>query len=228
MSTINKRLRERLFIAYIARNQNKKEQKRFDFIFGTVFTACIFLFIAAVVIMGAVNTKAGVIMLTAVLACFGGAVGYAHFRKRRIMKRLFPIPVGQEQLEKIYVGNLDILDSLYTESALAIGMEHTPDAEFFNILYNWLNGLNGLKGKTLKMYLFKGKQLNQKFDCGAEDDIRIICISMQDLNINAENSERFHYESSIFGRYLDDIADCAAARPHCVDDAVCERNEKRA
>ena len=189
MNTINKSIKEALFRAYNTRNRNNKNQKRFDVIFGT---------------MGA-NVKAGVIMLLIILLCFGAAVTYALLRKRRIMKLLFSVPVGAENIEKIDVKQVEILNQLYEESALAIGMEAIPDEEFFNILYNWLIGMNALPEGKLKLYYLTGKMWNQRFACKVNDDTQILCIAMGDLNINAENTEQFSYEHMVFGRYLDDI-----------------------
>lgn len=57
------------------------------------------------------------------------------------MKLLYSVPVGAENIEKIDVKQVEILNQLYEESALTIGMEAIPDEEFFNILYNWLIGM---------------------------------------------------------------------------------------
>lgn len=209
MNSINKYLRESLFRSYIERNKNRKEQKLFDIIFGTVFIVCILSFMAALVLICALQNRAGIIMLGLVLVCFIVTVGYALFRKKRIMKKLFPISIGSENIEKIYINNPDFLDHLYAQSALAMGIEGMPDAEFFNIVYNWLNGLKGLRNGNLKLYLFQGTQLNQKFNCKIGDDTQIICISKQDLDINKENAEQFSIEHMIFGRYLNDIIDNA-------------------
>lgn len=209
MNSINKYLRESLFRSYIERNKNRKEQKLFDIIFGTVFIVCILSFMAALVLICALQNRAGIIMLGLVLVCFIVTVGYALFRKKRIMKKLFPISIGSENIEKIYINNPDFLDHLYAQSALTMGIEGMPDAEFFNIVYNWLNGLKGLRNGNLKLYLFQGTQLNQKFNCKIGDDTQIICISKQDLDINKENAEQFSIEHMIFGRYLNDIIDNA-------------------
>ena len=195
MNTINKSIKEALFRAYNTRNRNNKNQKRFDVIFGTIFCLCIIMTIAAFGLMGA-NVKAGVIMLLIILLCFGAAVTYALLRKRRIMKLLFSVPVGAENIEKIDVKQVEILNQLYEESALTIGMEAIPDEEFFNILYNWLIGMNALPEGKLKLYYLTGKMWNHT---------QILCIAMGDLNINAENTEQFSYEHMVFGRYLDDI-----------------------
>jgi hypothetical protein len=64
------------------------------------------------------------------------AITYALLRKKRIMKLLFPVPVGAENIEKIDVEQVDVLEHLYENSALTIGMENIPNAEFYNILYN--------------------------------------------------------------------------------------------
>lgn len=144
-------------------------------------------------------------MLLIILLCFGAAVTYALLRKRRIMKLLFSVPVGAENIEKIDVKQVEILNQLYEESALAIGMEAIPDEEFFNILYNWLIGMNALPEGKLKLYYLTGKMWNQRFACKVNDDTQILCIAMGDLNINAENTEQFSYEHMVFGRYLDDI-----------------------
>ena len=77
--------------------------------------------------------------------------------------------------------------------------------EFFNILYNWLIGMNALPEGKLKLYYLTGKLWNQRFACKVNDDTQILCIAMGDLNINAENTEQFSYEHMVFGRYLDDI-----------------------
>lgn len=209
MNSINKYLRESLFRSYIERNKNRKEQKLFDIIFGTVFIVCILSFMAALVLICALQNRAGIIMLWLVLVCFIVTVGYALFRKKRIMKKLFPISIGSENIEKIYINNPDFLDHLYAGSALTMGIEGMPDAEFFNIIYNWLYGLNGLRNGQLKLYFLQGAQLNQKFNCKIGDDTQIICISKQDLDINKENAEQFSIEHMIFGRYLDDIVDNA-------------------
>lgn len=209
MNSINKYLRESLFRSYIERNKNRKEQKLFDIIFGTVFMVCILFFMAALVLICALQNRAGIIMLWLVLVCFIVTVGYALFRKKRIMKKLFPISIGSENIEKIYINNPDFLDHLYAGSALTMGIEGMPDAEFFNIIYNWLYGLNGLRNGQLKLYFLQGAQLNQKFNCKIGDDTQIICISKQDLDINKENAEQFSIEHMIFGRYLDDIVDNA-------------------
>lgn len=137
--------------------------------------------------------------------CFGAAVTYALLRKKRIMKLLYSVPVGAENIEKIDVKQVEILNQLYEESALTIGMEAIPDEEFFNILYNWLIGMNALPEGKLKLYYLTGKLWNQRFACKVNDDTQILCIAMGDLNINAENTEQFSYEHMVFGRYLDDI-----------------------
>lgn len=204
MNTINKSIKEALFRAYNTRNRNNKNQKRFDVIFGTIFCLCIIMTIAAFGLMGA-NVKAGVIMLLVIFLCFGAAVTYALLRKKRIMKLLYSVPVGAENIEKIDVKQVEILNQLYEESALAIGMEAIPDEEFFNILYNWLIGMNALPEGKLKLYYLTGKMWNQRFACKVNDDTQILCIAMGDLNINAENTEQFSYEHMVFGRYLDDI-----------------------
>lgn len=183
---------------------NNKNQKRFDVIFGTIFFLCLILTIAAFGLMGA-NVKAGVIMLLVIFLCFGAAVTYALLRKKRIMKLLYSVPVGAENIEKIDVKQVEILNQLYEESALTIGMEAIPDEEFFNILYNWLIGMNALPEGKLKLYYLTGKLWNQRFACKVNDDTQILCIAMGDLNINAENTEQFSYEHMVFGRYLDDI-----------------------
>lgn len=162
------------------------------------------LTIAAFGLMGA-NVKAGVIMLLVIFLCFGAAVTYALLRKKRIMKLLYSVPVGAENIEKIDVKQVEILNQLYEESALTIGMEAIPDEEFFNILYNWLIGMNALPEGKLKLYYLTGKLWNQRFACKVNDDTQILCIAMGDLNINAENTEQFSYEHMVFGRYLDDI-----------------------
>ena len=59
-------------------------------------------------------------MLLIILLCFGAAVTYALLRKRRIMKLLFSVPVGAENIEKIDVKQVEILNQLYEESALTI------------------------------------------------------------------------------------------------------------
>lgn len=133
------------------------------------------------------------------------AVTYALLRKKRIMKLLYSVPVGAENIEKIDVKQVEILNQLYEESALTIGMEAIPDEEFFNILYNWLIGMNALPEGKLKLYYLTGKLWNQRFACKVNDDTQILCIAMGDLNINAENTEQFSYEHMVFGRYLDDI-----------------------
>ena len=102
MNTINKSIKEALFRAYNTRNRNNKNQKRFDVIFGTIFCLCIIMTIAAFGLMGA-NVKAGVIMLLVIFLCFGAAVTYALLRKKRIMKLLYSVPVGAENIEKIDV-----------------------------------------------------------------------------------------------------------------------------
>jgi hypothetical protein len=204
MNTINKSIKEALFRAYNTRNRNNKNQKRFDIIFGTIFYLCIILTIAAFGLMG-VSVKAGVIMLLVILLCFGVAITYALLRKKRIMKLLFPVPVGAENIEKIDVEQVDVLEHLYENSALTIGMETIPNAEFYNILYNWLNGMNALQDGKLKLYFLTGNVWNQRFDYKVAGDTQIFCISMRDLNINAENTEQFSYEHTVFGRYLDDI-----------------------
>ena len=204
MNTINKSIKEALFRAYNTRNRNNKNQKRFDVIFVTIFFLCIIMTIVAFGLMGA-NVKAGVIMLLVILLCFGAAVTYALLRKKRIMKLLYPVPVGAENIEKIDVKQVEILNQLYEESALTIGMEAIPDEEFFNILYNWLIGMNALPEGKLKLYYLTGKLWNQRFACKVNDDTQILCIAMGDLNINAENTEQFSYEHMVFGRYLDDI-----------------------
>lgn len=202
MNTINKSIKDALFRAYNTRNN--KNQKRFDVIFGTIFFLCLILTIAAFGLMGA-NVKAGVIMLLVIFLCFGAAVTYALLRKKRIMKLLYSVPVGAENIEKIDVKQVEILNQLYEESALTIGMEAIPDEEFFNILYNWLIGMNALPEGKLKLYYLTGKLWNQRFACKVNDDTQILCIAMDDLNINAENTEQFSYEHMVFGRYLDDI-----------------------
>ena len=106
---------------------------------------------------------------------------------------------------QIDVKQVEILNQLYEESALTIGMEAIPDEEFFNILYNWLIGMNALPEGKLKLYYLTGKLWNQRFACKVNDDTQILCIAMGDLNINAENTEQFSYEHMVFGRYLDDI-----------------------
>jgi hypothetical protein len=204
MNTINKSIKETLFRAYNTRNRNNKNQKCFDIIFGTIFYLCIILTIAAFGLMG-VSVKAGVIMLLVILLCFGVAITYALLRKKRIMKLLFTVPVGAENIEKIDVEQVDVLEHLYDNSALTIGMETIPNAEFYNILYNWLNGMNALQDGKLKLYFLTGNVWNQRFDCKVADDTQIFCISMRDLNINTENTEQFSYEHTAFGRYLDDI-----------------------
>lgn len=204
MNTINKSIKDALFRAYNTRNRNNKNQKRFDVIFGTIFFLCLILTIAAFGLMGA-NVKAGVIMLLVIFLCFGAAVTYALLRKKRIMKLLYSVPVGAENIEKIDVKQVEILNQLYEESALTIGMEAIPDEEFFNILYNWLIGMNALPEGKLKLYYLTGKLWNQRFACKVNDDTQILCIAMGDLNINAENTEQFSYEHMVFGRYLDDI-----------------------
>lgn len=204
MNTINKSIKDALFRAYNTRKRNNKNQKRFDVIFGTIFFLCLILTIAAFGLMGA-NVKAGVIMLLVIFLCFGAAVTYALLRKKRIMKLLYSVPVGAENIEKIDVKQVEILNQLYEESALTIGMEAIPDEEFFNILYNWLIGMNALPEGKLKLYYLTGKLWNQRFACKVNDDTQILCIAMGDLNINAENTEQFSYEHMVFGRYLDDI-----------------------
>lgn len=204
MNAINKSIKEVLFRAYNTRNRNNKNQKCFDMIFGTIFSLCIILTISAFGLMG-VSVKAGVIMLLVILLCFGVAITYALLRKKRIMKLLFPVPVGAENIEKIDVEQADILDHLYEDSALTIGMEAVPNAEFYNILYNWLNGMNALQDGKLKLYFLTGKMWNQRFDCKVADDTQIFCISMRELNINAENTEQFLHEHMAFGRFLDNI-----------------------
>ena len=182
MNTINKSIKEALFRAYNTRNRNNKNQKRFDVIFGTIFCLCIIMTIAAFGLMGA-NVKAGVIMLLVIFLCFGAAVTYALLRKKRIMKLLYSVPVGAENIEKIDVKQVEIL----------------------NHLYNWLIGMNALPEGKLKLYYLTGKLWNQRFACKVNDDTQILCIAMGDLNINAENTEQFSYEHMVFGRYLDDI-----------------------
>lgn len=204
MNAINKSIKEVLFRAYNTRNRNNKNQKCFDMLFGTIFSLCIILTISAFGLMG-VSVKAGVIMLLVILLCFGVAITYALLRKKRIMKLLFPVPVGAENIEKIDVEQVDILDHLYEDSALTIGMEAVPNAEFYNILYNWLNGMNALQDGKLKLYFLTGKMWNQRFDCKVADDTQIFCISMRELNINAENTEQFLHEHMAFGRFLDNI-----------------------
>lgn len=46
------------------------------------------------------------------------------------MKLLYSVPVGAENIEKIDVKQVEILNQLYEESALTIGMEAIPDEEF--------------------------------------------------------------------------------------------------
>ncbi len=56
-----------------------------------------------------------------------------------------------------------------------------------------------LQGGKLKLYFFAGKKWNQRFDCKVSDNTQIFCVFMRDLNINAENTEQFSYEYTVFG-----------------------------
>lgn len=201
MNTINKSIKDALFRAYNTRNRNNKNQKRFDVIFGTIFFLCLILTIAAFGLMGA-NVKAGVIMLLVFFLCFGAAVTYALLRKKRIMKLLYSVPVGAENIEKIDVKQVEILNQLYEESALTIGMEAIPDEEFFNILYNWLIGMNALPEGKLKLYYLTGKLWNQRFACKVNDDTQILCIAMGDRSAALMVSSSCSTTISVFPRSL--------------------------
>lgn len=201
---------ERLYTSITNKEQNNnylqtgRTGEREDFMRENLFMTETFEAPVRIGLMGA-NVKAGVIMLLVIFLCFGAAVTYALLRKKRIMKLLYSVPVGAENIEKIDVKQVEILNQLYEESALTIGMEAIPDEEFFNILYNWLIGMNALPEGKLKLYYLTGKLWNQRFACKVNDDTQILCIAMGNLNINAENTEQFSYEHMVFGRYLDDI-----------------------
>lgn len=203
MRSINKNLREALFRAYIERNKTGKDQKRFDVIFGTAFLIWIVMIIIITPVMIAFSKQAPIIVIDVIYAVV--AVAFALFRKKRIMKIILPIEIGDEKIEKIDGNDADVLERLYEENAFTMGLEPEPDAEFYNLVYNWLNGLHGLKDGNLKLYLFKGEVLNQKYNCQIRNDANVICISMEDLDINEANGRHFAKEYRMFGRYLREI-----------------------
>lgn len=204
MRSINKNLRETLFRAYIERNKTGKEQRRFNKIFVSAFLIWIFMITIITSVMLAFS-KYIIILINVIYAAVASA--FALFRKKRIMKRILPVEIGKEKIEKVYGNDAGALERLYEENAFTIGLEPEPDAEFYNLLYNWLNGLGGLKGGKLKMYLFKGEVLNRKYNCQIRNDANVICISMEDLDINEANCRQFTEEYRIFGWYLREIVD---------------------
>lgn len=208
MRSINKNLRESLFRAYIERNKNTKNQKRFDVMFGTAFLIWITLIVIVTPVMLAVSKKAGVIIaIDAVYAIAAAAA--ALLRKRRIMKDILPVAAGGESMEKIVVNDKEVLERLRGEDALTMGLELEPDAAFYNLVYNWLNGLHGLKDGKLKLYLLRGALFNQICNSRIGNDVHVVCISMADLDIGAANERQFAREYGIFGRYLSDLIACA-------------------
>ena len=176
---MNKNLANTLFRIYIEKNKKNKEQKVFEFLL------CFFLFGPVLFLIPFVITK---------------------IRKRRIYSKIFNVKVGQENIEKVTVSDMNIFDNVDMNRIFSIGITETDDSKFYNILYNWLNNMDVLKDGKLKLYCLKGDMFMDKYNVNnIPADSNIFFILLDDLNFTVGSMETFMLEHKLFGLLLGEI-----------------------
>ena len=197
---MNKNLANTLFRIYIEKNKKNKEQKVFEFLL------CFFLFGPALFLIPFVITNNKVGMIVGLLLSWSIGLGYALIRKRRIYSKIFNVKVGQENIEKVTVSDMNIFDNVDMDRIFSIGITETDDSKFYNILYNWLNNLDVLKDGKLKLYCLKGDMFMDKYNVNnIPADSNIFFILLDDLNFTVGSMETFMLEHKLFGLLLGEI-----------------------
>ena len=197
---MNKNLSITMFRMYIEKNKSNKEQKIFEILF------CFFLFGPVLFLIPFVITNNKVGMIVGLLLSWGIGLGYALIRKRRIYSKIFKIKIGEENIEKIQVSDMNIFDNIDRSRIFSIGITETDDFKFYNILYNWMNNIDVLKDGKLKMYCLSGDMFMKKYNSnGIPADSKIFFILFDDLNFTVGSMETFMYEHILFGRLLVEI-----------------------
>ena len=197
---MNKNLSNTMFRMYIEKNKSNKEQKFFEILF------CFFLFGPVLFLIPFVITNNKVGMIVGLLLSWGIGLGYALIRKRRIYSKIFKIKIGEENIEKIQVSDMNIFDNIDRSRIFSIGITETDNSKFYNILYNWLNNIDVLKEGKLKMYCLTGDMFMAKYNVNnIPADSKIFFILFDDLNFTVGSMETFMYEHILFGRLLAEI-----------------------
>lgn len=176
-------MKKMLFRQYIEKNKNTKEQKRFDIIFGLLFTGGLIGFVVVSPII-AFNVKYGLILMTFMVALMSCAIIGGIIRKKIILKKLLNVPA---EIHKQYLKESDF-NELFCQTSIAIFLfPKEPDDEQLKLLYIQLKNKDLLGNVKISMYLSKAAMINERYHLQIVENKWIVSIPFTELYITEES-----------------------------------------
>lgn len=176
---------------YVASHKNTFGQKHFEkliiiAILILIFVPCL-VFPFMIAFSWSKNISFIIILVWAIFP--GISITYAILRRKRIMKKLLSIPMGEENVEVVHLERLEELDFIYETNGIVYQILQEPDGEFCNLLYNWYHNMDVLRNDKLILYVTDARLFAEKFqtdDVNVEIFTKVVGVFCKDLAVKSE------------------------------------------
>ena len=158
-------MRKAIFRGYIEDNAHTTEQKILNKI--VISGTCVLIFVPMLIFPFMISFEWPALLQRILVGIWvivpSCAYIYATIRRIKLTKMLLSVPIGEEKVELVHLQTLEELDFIYNTNGNVFQIQHKPDSEFCNILYNWYRNMGILKDDTLIMYIIDATLFDEKF-----------------------------------------------------------------
>ena len=160
-----KYMRKAIFRGYIENHAYTTEQKILNRI--VIIGTCILIFVPMLIFPFMISFEWPSIIQRILVGTWviipSCAYIYATIRRIKLTKKLLNVPIGEEKVELVHLKTLEELDFIYNTNGNVFQIQHEPDSEFCNILYNWYRRMEILRNDTLIVYVIDAALFDEKF-----------------------------------------------------------------